>query len=111
MTTSTATKTKKAKKNSATQTANTSSSTPISDNVTETLHQSVDTLGEHVATAEEKISDTATSSSATMAEKKRQAKHYWHTSAVGKYTQENPVATAGIAFIAGVLLTSLLKRK
>jgi len=98
-------KTKNAKKISTT------SSTPIADNVTETLHQSVNTLGEHAATAEEKIRETATTSSETMAEKQLQARQYWDQSAVGKYTKENPVATAGIAFAAGMLLTSLLRRK
>jgi len=111
MTTSAETSTNKAKNTKKSNTTSSTSSTPIADNVTETLHQSVNTLGGHAATAEERIRETATTSSETMAEKQLQARQYWDQSAVGKYTKENPVATAGIAFAAGMLLTSLLRRK
>lgn len=89
----------------------TNSGTPIADKVTETLHQSVDTLSGHAATAEEKLRHTASASAETMGEKQQQVKQYWDQSAVGKYTKENPVATAGIAFAAGMLLTTLLRKK
>lgn len=87
------------------------SGTPISDKVTETLHQSVDTLSGHAATAEEKIRNTAAASAENLGQKQLQAREYWDQSAVGKYTKENPVATAGIAFAAGMLLTTFLRRK
>ena len=87
------------------------SGTPIADSVTETLHQSVDTLSGHAVIAEEKIRSTAAASAETMGEKQQKAKQYWDQSAVGKYTKENPVATAGIAFAAGMLLTTFLRRK
>lgn len=89
----------------------THSGTPIADKVTETLHQSVDTLSEHAAATEEKLRKTAAASAETMGEKQQQAKNYWDQSAVGQYTKEHPVATAGIAFAAGMLLTTLLRRK
>jgi ElaB/YqjD/DUF883 family membrane-anchored ribosome-binding protein len=89
----------------------TNSGTPIADKVTETLHQSVDTLSAHAATTEEKLRQTASASAETMGEKQQQVKQYWDQSAVGKYTKENPVATAGIAFAAGMLLTTFLRRK
>lgn len=104
MTTST-----KAKPNSKLSKSN--SGTPIADSMTETLHQSVDTLSGHAATAEENIRNTAASSAETIEEKQQQAKQYWDQSAVGKYTKENPLATAGIAFAAGMLLTTFLRRK
>lgn len=94
-----------------TKALSTNSGTPIADKVTETLHQSVDTLSEHAATAEEKLRHTASASAETMGEKQQQVKQYWDQSAVGKYTKENPVATAGIAFAAGMLLTTFLRRK
>jgi len=87
------------------------SDTPLADKVTKTLHQSVDNLGGHASVAEEKIRNTAASSAETLGEKQQQAKQYWDGSAVGKYTKEHPVATAGIAFAAGMLVTTLLRRK
>ncbi|WP_158972470.1 DUF883 domain-containing protein [Paraglaciecola sp. L3A3] len=90
---------------------NNPSDTPIADKMTDTLHQSVDTLSEHAHVAEEKIRESATSSAQTFEQKQQQAKQYWDQSSVGKFSKENPVATAGIAFAAGVLLTTLLKRK
>lgn len=87
------------------------SETPIADKATKTLHQSVDALGGHASVAEGKIRDTASASAETIGEKQQQAKQYWDGSAVGQYTKEHPVATAGIAFAAGMLLTTLLRRK
>ncbi|WP_339721113.1 DUF883 domain-containing protein [uncultured Paraglaciecola sp.] len=87
------------------------SGTPIADSMTETLHESVDTLSGHAVTAEQKLRNTAASSAETMEQKQQQVKQYWEQSAVGKYTKENPVATAGIAFAAGMLLTTFLRRK
>lgn len=110
MTTSTDTPTTKSETKSK-KSVTSISKTPIADNVTESLHQSVDKLGDHAASAEERIRETATNSSEAMTEKQELAKQYWQESTVGKYTKENPVATAGIAFVAGVLLTSLIRRK
>ncbi|MDU0352981.1 DUF883 domain-containing protein [Paraglaciecola aquimarina] len=87
------------------------SQTPIADRVTETLHESVNTLGEHATVAEGKLRETATTSAQNFEQKQQQAKQYWDQSSVGKFTKENPVATAGIAFAAGMLITSFFKRK
>ncbi|MBU2871845.1 DUF883 domain-containing protein [Colwellia sp. E2M01] len=100
-----ANKTKKAKDDTVV------SNTPIADNVTEKLHHSVDTLGEHAATAETKIRETAAHSTEAIADKQIQFKQYWDQSEVGKYAKENPLATAGIAFAAGMLLSSFLRKK
>lgn len=91
--------------------ATNNSGTPISDKVTDSLHQSVDSLGEHTSVAEDKLRQTASASVATLDEKQRQVKSYWDHSVVGKYTKENPVATAGIAFAAGMLLTTFFRKK
>jgi ElaB/YqjD/DUF883 family membrane-anchored ribosome-binding protein len=93
------------------KTLSTDSGSPIADKVTETLHQSVDTLSGHAAATEEKLRKTAAESAQTMGEKQQQVRTYWDQSAIGQYTKENPVATAGIAFAAGMLLTTLLRRK
>lgn len=94
-----------------TKIADSRSETPIADKMTQTLHQSVDSLAEHATVAEEKLRKTASSSADTMSEKQQQAKQYWDGSAVGKYTKEHPVAAAGIAFAAGMLVSTLLRRK
>ncbi|MGS2719032.1 DUF883 domain-containing protein [Paraglaciecola aestuariivivens] len=87
------------------------SATPIADKVSETLHLSVDNLAQHASMAEGKLRQSAAESAKTLGEKQNQAKKYWDNSAVGKYTKAHPVATAGIAFAAGMLVTSLLKKK
>jgi ElaB/YqjD/DUF883 family membrane-anchored ribosome-binding protein len=46
-----------------------------------------------------------------MAERKRLAEQKWQASKVRNYAIENPLATAGIAFAAGMLVTSLLRKK
>ncbi|GAC15716.1 hypothetical protein [Aliiglaciecola lipolytica] len=89
----------------------TESGTPIADKVTDALHHSVDSLSKHAAKTEEKVRDSASASAETIAEKQQQAIKYWDSSAVGKFTKENPVATAGIAFAAGMALAAFLKRK
>ncbi|GAA5141348.1 hypothetical protein GCM10025767_28630 [Thalassotalea piscium] len=86
-------------------------SSPIAEKVTDTLHSSVDSLGESVSKAEKNVRQAATASSETLAKKQAKLKSSWDHSQVKKYAVENPVATAGIAFAAGALLTSLLKRK
>ncbi len=87
------------------------SSTPIADKMTETLHLSVDNLAQHASMAEGKLRQSASESAQTLGKKQQQVQSYWEQSAVGKYAKENPVATAGIAFAAGMLLTSLLRKK
>ena len=64
---------------------------PVSDKVQNSLH--------------------AHSGSENIAAKQQEVQEKWHQSAVKKYATENPIATAGIAFAAGVLLTSILSRK
>ncbi|GAB2697110.1 DUF883 domain-containing protein [Aliiglaciecola sp. 3_MG-2023] len=87
------------------------SDTPIADKVTDALHHSVDSLSKQAAKTEEKVRHSASASAEAMSEKQQEALDFWNSSAVGKFTKENPVATAGIAFAAGMALTALLKRK
>lgn len=89
----------------------TESETPIADKVTDALHHSVDSLSKQAAKTEQKVRHSATASAENLSEKQQQAKAYWDSSAVGKFTKENPVATAGIAFAAGMALAAFLKRK
>ena len=84
---------------------------PISEKANKRLHQSVDNLTQSTSVTEEQLRQTAQTSVKKVLEKQRQAKEYWDRSAVGKYTSENPAATAGIAFVAGMLLTRVLRKK
>lgn len=84
---------------------------PVSDKVQNSLHESIDTLAQKAASTEERLRDVAHSGSENIAAKQQEVQEKWHQSAVKKYATENPIATAGIAFAAGVLLTSILSRK
>ena len=105
----------KADNHMATKTSNTDKQTksthPIADKVQGTLHESVDTLAQKAASTEDRLRNAAQSSGESLAAKQAEVKEKWEQSSVKKYATENPVATAGIAFAAGVLLTSLLLRK
>lgn len=84
---------------------------PVSDKVQDTLHESVDTLAQKAAATEERLREAAQSGSENLSAKQKELQTQWEHSAVKKYAIENPIATAGIAFAAGVLLTSILRRK
>tara|TARA_R110002050_G_scaffold191458_1_gene326214 strand:+ start:719 stop:1021 length:303 start_codon:yes stop_codon:yes gene_type:complete len=84
---------------------------PVADKLQNTLHDSVDALADKVGSAEEVIRETAQSSSATLAKKQIEIESKWNNSVVKKYATENPIATAGLAFSAGMLISALLKRK
>ena len=84
---------------------------PFTDKAQETLHSSLDKLATSAAKAEENLRATASDSADNIALRKAQAEQKWNGSSVRKYAIENPVATAGIAFAAGMLVTSLLRKK
>lgn len=89
----------------------TESTHPMTDKLQETLHSSVDKLATSAGRAEENLRTTANDSAENMAARKRLAEKKWQMSGVRKYCVENPVAAAGIAFAAGMLVTSLLRKK
>jgi ElaB/YqjD/DUF883 family membrane-anchored ribosome-binding protein len=84
---------------------------PVTDQLKDTLHASVDKLADSAGVAEENIRRTASSSAENMSERKRLAEQKWQASKVRQYAIENPIQTAGIAFAAGMLVTSLLRKK
>jgi len=84
---------------------------PVSDKIKDTLHTSVDTLADKAAQTEKSLRDGTRKGSETLSAKQRELEEKWEQSPVKKYATENPIATAGIAFAAGVLLTSILKRR
>jgi ElaB/YqjD/DUF883 family membrane-anchored ribosome-binding protein len=83
----------------------------VTDKLQDSLHHSVDVLAEKVGSAEESIRETAHNSSETFVKKQSEIEDKWNKSAVKKYAIENPIASAGIAFSVGVLVSSFLKRK
>lgn len=87
-----------------------SSEHPMTDKMKTTLHESLDTIAEKAATAEQSLRQTASESSENLAERRRLAKEKWLGSSVRNYAVENPVAAAGITFAAGMLIATLLKK-
>ena len=84
---------------------------PVSDKLQDTLHSSVDKFAQTAGRAEENLRSTAADSAENFAAKKRLAEQKWKASPVRQYAIENPLAAAGIAFAAGMLITSILRRK
>ncbi|BFT30013.1 hypothetical protein D210916BOD24_11890 [Alteromonas sp. D210916BOD_24] len=113
MATQASTKSKTVKSNgvSGSNSVNEQSTHPVTDQLKETLHASVDKFANSAGIAEDNIRKTATSSAENMSARKRLAAQKWQASKVRKYAIENPVAAAGIAFAAGMLVTSLLRKK
>jgi ElaB/YqjD/DUF883 family membrane-anchored ribosome-binding protein len=89
------------------------SSHETTDHLAESLHHAVDSAAERAGPAEERVRAQA----ARAADKARESADYARTrsrevaSSVGNYVQENPLMALGIAFAAGTLVSSLLRRR
>lgn len=91
---------------------NAGSNSPVTEKATAAAHHAVDAVSLRAASAEDTIRKTAASSGEALHEKQEQIKHqlqgsYQRTRAMAV---ENPLAAAGIAFAAGVLVTALFRR-
>lgn len=84
---------------------------PISKKAQDALHDSVDTVADKAAKAEQAIRDRAHRSAESMSETQEKLQKQWNGSEVRRFAAENPVATVGIAFAAGMLITSLLRKR
>jgi len=86
---------------------------PFTDKATSVAHDAVDALSSKAASAESSVRNGASSSAQTLSEKQLEAriKLAEYSGKTRKLASENPLATAGIAFAAGMLVTSLLRRK
>ncbi|TMP26418.1 hypothetical protein CWB99_19130 [Pseudoalteromonas rubra] len=84
---------------------------PVSDQLAESLHSTVDALHNTAAKTEEQLRSKSDASGQAIQAQKRLLEKKWNASGVKQYATENPVKTAGIAFGAGVLLTMLLRSK
>ena len=81
--------------------------------VADKAHETVDKLADRVAGAESSAREAAGATSEKLAARKQdaQAKVDDAMSEINRFVQKNPLASTGIAFAAGALLTSLLGRK
>ncbi|MDP5031321.1 MAG: DUF883 domain-containing protein [Paraglaciecola sp.] len=94
-----------------TTTTHAKSASPVTEKTTEALHKAVDSLSEKASGGEEKLRETLSQSAESMAKQQKMIEEKWQSSKVRSFALENPLATAGIAFAAGALLTSLLRNK
>ncbi|MFC4700002.1 DUF883 domain-containing protein [Glaciecola siphonariae] len=94
-----------------TKTTQADSSHPVADKIKDTLHDSVETLSEKAASAEQGLRDSMEKGSENFEERKAQMESSWNNSKVKQFAVENPVKTAGLAFAAGALLASFLRSK
>lgn len=86
---------------------------PFTEKATLAAHDAVDALSSKAAVAESSVRKGATSSAETLSEKQLIAREKLgeYTSKTRTLAAENPLATAGIAFAAGMLVTALFRRK
>ncbi|MBH0058026.1 DUF883 domain-containing protein [Pseudoalteromonas sp. SWXJZ94C] len=91
----------------------TNSEAPLTDKATSAAHDAVDALSGKAATAESSMRKGASSSAEALSEKQLIAREKLSecTAKTRAFASENPLATAGIAFAAGMLITSLFRRK
>lgn len=86
---------------------------PVTSKASEAAHHAVDAVAGKAAAAEDSLRSAAASSQQTLAHKQEEIKQQLQQS-YGKtraLAAQNPLATAGIAFAAGMLVTALLRRR
>lgn len=93
--------------------ANGALNAPVTERASEAAHQAVDSMAAKASTAEDTLRKTAATSKETIAEKQEALKQQLQSgySKTRALAEQNPLATAGIAFVAGMLVTSLLRRR
>ncbi len=91
---------------------NSSLNSPVTEKAVEAAHHAVDAVAVKAAVAEDTLRKTAASSQETLTHKQEEIKQQLQASysKTRELAAQNPLATAGIAFAAGVLLTALLRR-
>lgn len=85
---------------------------PLTSRVADGAHEQVDRAARRAAQAEDTIRGRAADSSEIVHEKMQSAKHELDemTGKIESYARANPVTAAGIAFAAGMVLSSILRR-
>jgi len=85
---------------------------PFTEKATEAAHHAVDALSSRAASAEHSVREGATNSAKTLSEKQAVAREKIneYSGKTRQLASENPLATAGIAFSAGMLVSALIRR-
>ncbi|MEO3864033.1 DUF883 C-terminal domain-containing protein [Rheinheimera fenheensis] len=93
--------------------ANSGLNSPVTAKASEAAHHAVDAVAAKAANAEDSLRKTAASSQETLAHKQEEIKQQLQSSysKTRELAAQNPLATAGIAFAAGMLVTELLRRR
>ena len=92
--------------------SNSALNSPVTEKAIEAAHHAVDAVAIKAAVAEDTLRKTAASSQETLTHKQEEIKQQLQStySKTHQLAAQNPLATAGIAFVAGVLVTALLRR-
>ncbi len=93
--------------------SNSTLNSPVTEKAVEAAHHAVDAVALKAAVAEDTLRKTAASSQESLAHKQEEIKQQLQLSysKTRELAAQNPLATAGIAFAAGVVLTALLRRR
>lgn len=86
--------------------------TKTTDRLAEKAHETVDRVAERSASAEREVRDQARKASKQIHRSEEKARELASESArqVENYIEKNPLISAGIAFVAGLALSALLRR-
>ena len=87
----------------------TATGSPLTDKAKDALHHSVDAMADRAAKAEGAVRNTADRSAESLSATQDKIINQWKGSQIKQFATENPIATAGIAFAAGMLITTLLR--
>jgi ElaB/YqjD/DUF883 family membrane-anchored ribosome-binding protein len=82
------------------------------ERVAQMIHEAIDRLAVHAAEAEQRIGDAAADAQSKVRETKRTAKAKGSeaVTVTENYVDQHPWAALGIAFGAGIIISSLLRR-
>lgn len=96
-----------------TRTNNGDLNSPVTAKAREAAHQAVDAVSTKAASAEDSLRKTAASSQETLAHKQEEIKQQLQSSYSKscEFIAQHPLAAAGMAFAAGILVSSLLRRR
>lgn len=99
--------------NQANSSANSGLNSPVTEKASEAAHHAVDAMAVKAAAAEDTLRKTAASSQETLAHKQEEIKQQLQSgySKSREFAAQNPLAAAGIAFAAGILVSTLLRRR
>jgi ElaB/YqjD/DUF883 family membrane-anchored ribosome-binding protein len=85
---------------------------PLTEKTVSAAHEAIDHLSARLAKAENSLRHMAVDSTTTLHEKQEEVRQRVETTleTAKAFTRENPIMAAGIAFVAGALVASLMRR-